>query len=93
MLKSYVVQAAQVRKTCFASPEEAGKPNASLYSPDTHPYCTIYAGTRYVNRYSMFIYAVLAVLNRYSVYHLRCAAMSGSRLFAVAHFVCMTEMS
>ena len=34
-----------MRKTCFASLEEADKPNAFTYSPDTHHYCTIYAGT------------------------------------------------
>ena len=39
------VQAAQVRKTSFAPPEEADKAKASMYSPDTHHFCTIHAGT------------------------------------------------
>ena len=40
-----VAQAAQVRKTCFVTAEEADASPASAYDADTHHSCTIYAGT------------------------------------------------
>ena len=37
-----VAQAAQVRKTCYRAAEDWG---SSLYSADTHAFCTVHAGT------------------------------------------------
>ena len=40
-----LLQAAQVRKTCFAPPDEADTAQSNMYSPETHHFCTIHAGT------------------------------------------------